>query len=200
MQKPYACRAPGCTKRYTDPSSLRKHVKTVHGAEFYASKRHKGMHNPEDRSEDGASWCQPNTPRTPHSVSTTKSDVRLITYYYHKSIDGLLMTQFGGRTLPCKHFSTKLFPIFQMGNSPAPSSPPEERGAGGGGAQPGSGSSGKMSSGKQRSGHSSSSGSGYLPLSDSNVSTTHQDSVANWHTDDMNVSHSFCYFVYYYFL
>lgn len=25
--KPYACQIPGCTKRYTDPSSLRKHVK-----------------------------------------------------------------------------------------------------------------------------------------------------------------------------
>uniref|UniRef100_A0A182TL80 C2H2-type domain-containing protein n=1 Tax=Anopheles melas TaxID=34690 RepID=A0A182TL80_9DIPT len=40
--KPYVCKAPGCTKRYTDPSSLRKHVKTVHGAEFYANKKHKG--------------------------------------------------------------------------------------------------------------------------------------------------------------
>lgn len=42
IQKPYVCKAPGCTKRYTDPSSLRKHVKTVHGAEFYANKKHKG--------------------------------------------------------------------------------------------------------------------------------------------------------------
>lgn len=42
-QKPYVCKAPGCTKRYTDPSSLRKHVKTVHGAEFYANKKHKGV-------------------------------------------------------------------------------------------------------------------------------------------------------------
>lgn len=42
FQKPYVCKAPGCTKRYTDPSSLRKHVKTVHGADFYANKRHKG--------------------------------------------------------------------------------------------------------------------------------------------------------------
>lgn len=42
VQKPYICKAPGCTKRYTDPSSLRKHVKTVHGAEFYANKKHKG--------------------------------------------------------------------------------------------------------------------------------------------------------------
>lgn len=28
MQKPYACQVPGCAKRYTDPSSLRKHVKS----------------------------------------------------------------------------------------------------------------------------------------------------------------------------
>ena len=42
VQKPYMCKAPGCTKCYTDPSSLRKHVKTVHGADFYASKKHKG--------------------------------------------------------------------------------------------------------------------------------------------------------------
>lgn len=41
-QKPYICKAPGCSKRYTDPSSLRKHVKTVHGPEFYANKKHKG--------------------------------------------------------------------------------------------------------------------------------------------------------------
>lgn len=27
LQKPYACQIPGCSKRYTDPSSLRKHVK-----------------------------------------------------------------------------------------------------------------------------------------------------------------------------
>ena len=74
LQKPYACKAPGCTKRYTDPSSLRKHVKTVHGAEFYASKRHKGNHH-EDKSEDGFPGCHPNTPRTPHSVSTIKSEL-----------------------------------------------------------------------------------------------------------------------------
>lgn len=44
------CKAPGCTKRYTDPSSLRKHVKTVHGADFYANKKHKGV---EGGSDDG---------------------------------------------------------------------------------------------------------------------------------------------------
>ena len=75
-QKPYACKAPGCTKRYTDPSSLRKHVKTVHGHEFYANKRHKGNNydTPKGHSLDGS---HPNTPRTPHSVSTIKSEVSL---------------------------------------------------------------------------------------------------------------------------
>lgn len=33
---------PGCTKRYTDPSSLRKHVKTVHGPEAHITKKHRG--------------------------------------------------------------------------------------------------------------------------------------------------------------
>lgn len=28
FQKPYCCKVPNCTKRYTDPSSLRKHVKS----------------------------------------------------------------------------------------------------------------------------------------------------------------------------
>ena len=49
LQKPYVCKAPGCTKRYTDPSSLRKHVKTVHGADFYASKKHKGNEYDQDQ-------------------------------------------------------------------------------------------------------------------------------------------------------
>ena len=76
MQKPYACKAPGCTKRYTDPSSLRKHVKTVHGPEFYANKRHKGnSYNSNDGDTNSSSMCQPTTPKTPHSVSTIKSEL-----------------------------------------------------------------------------------------------------------------------------
>lgn len=52
-QKPYVCNVPGCTKRYTDPSSLRKHVKTVHGAECYANKRHKATPSHPSSSDDG---------------------------------------------------------------------------------------------------------------------------------------------------
>jgi hypothetical protein len=69
-----------------------------------------------------------------------------------------------------------------MGNSPAPSSPPEDRGGLGGGQA----GNGRVTSGKQRPGTT-----GFLPLSDSNVSTTHQDAavaVANWNNDDLNVS------------
>lgn len=41
-QKPYACQIPGCTKRYTDPSSLRKHVK-AHSAKGLQEKEVKVM-------------------------------------------------------------------------------------------------------------------------------------------------------------
>lgn len=46
IQKPYVCKIPGCTKRYTDPSSLRKHVKTVHGPEAHITKKHRGDTGP----------------------------------------------------------------------------------------------------------------------------------------------------------
>ncbi|XP_035760348.1 zinc finger protein GLI1 [Neolamprologus brichardi] len=45
-KKPYVCKIPGCTKRYTDPSSLRKHVKTVHGPEAHITKKHRGDTGP----------------------------------------------------------------------------------------------------------------------------------------------------------
>ncbi|XP_026545029.1 transcriptional activator GLI3-like, partial [Notechis scutatus] len=46
LQKPYVCKIPGCTKRYTDPSSLRKHVKTVHGPEAHVTKKQRGDIHP----------------------------------------------------------------------------------------------------------------------------------------------------------
>ena len=41
MQKPYACTLPGCTKRYTDPSSLRKHVKNHSSRDYTLNGRRK---------------------------------------------------------------------------------------------------------------------------------------------------------------
>lgn len=56
FQKPYVCRVGDCTKRYTDPSSLRKHVKTVHGEHCYANKKHKGLSS---KDEDGVGGASP---------------------------------------------------------------------------------------------------------------------------------------------
>lgn len=74
FQKPYVCKAPGCTKRYTDPSSLRKHVKTVHGAEFYAKRKHKGNGDSGNNdSEDGNGsngMGSPGTTEDNYSVKT----------------------------------------------------------------------------------------------------------------------------------
>lgn len=42
LQKPYMCPVENCGKSYTDPSSLRKHIKTVHGEGTYeVAKRNK---------------------------------------------------------------------------------------------------------------------------------------------------------------
>ena len=53
FQKPYVCKIPGCTKRYTDPSSLRKHVKTVHGPEAHITKKQRGDTYPRPPPQDG---------------------------------------------------------------------------------------------------------------------------------------------------
>ena len=59
------CKAPGCTKRYTDPSSLRKHVKTVHGPDFYANKKHKGdQPSPGGSSSGGGGAMNDASPRS----------------------------------------------------------------------------------------------------------------------------------------
>lgn len=39
FQKPYACQVTGCTKRYTDPSSLRKHIKNHTPKEQHQARR-----------------------------------------------------------------------------------------------------------------------------------------------------------------
>lgn len=79
LQKPYACQLPGCIKRYTDPSSLRKHVKNhalrdsgqgrrkSHRA---ASVTSKGIKKSRRRFSESSAYSsvvsqEPNTPATP---------------------------------------------------------------------------------------------------------------------------------------
>ena len=90
FQKPYVCKAPGCTKRYTDPSSLRKHVKTVHGAEFYANKKHKGSRGNGEGggggSEDGTGGASPSRsdemPLSAKTASVSSPSIKSEVHYY----------------------------------------------------------------------------------------------------------------------
>ena len=50
FQKPYKCEVLGCTKRYTDPSSLRKHVKSHSAEEQEQYRRTKDLANLAKRS------------------------------------------------------------------------------------------------------------------------------------------------------
>lgn len=60
------CKIPGCTKRYTDPSSLRKHVKTVHGPEAHVTKKQRGdMHPRPPPPRDSSSHSQSRSPGRP---------------------------------------------------------------------------------------------------------------------------------------
>ncbi|XP_036019915.1 zinc finger protein GLIS1 isoform X1 [Mus musculus] len=52
--KPYACQIPGCSKRYTDPSSLRKHVKAHSAKEQQVRKK---LHTGADPEADVLSEC-----------------------------------------------------------------------------------------------------------------------------------------------
>ncbi|XP_021562792.1 zinc finger protein GLIS1 [Carlito syrichta] len=54
FQKPYACQIPGCSKRYTDPSSLRKHVK-AHSAKEQQVRRK--LHTGPDPEADVLTEC-----------------------------------------------------------------------------------------------------------------------------------------------
>lgn len=49
FQKEYVCQIQGCGKSYTDPSSLRKHVKTTHGEDAFKQKKHKRTNDNNER-------------------------------------------------------------------------------------------------------------------------------------------------------
>ncbi|KAM9011032.1 zinc finger protein GLI2 isoform 3-T4 [Ara ararauna] len=78
--KPYVCKIPGCTKRYTDPSSLRKHVKTVHGPDAHVTKKQRNDVHPrppplKENGDNEASAKQSSkvSEESPEANSTTRS-------------------------------------------------------------------------------------------------------------------------------
>lgn len=82
QQRPYACQLPGCEKRYTDPSSLRKHVKNhdvkgrrkshkeQSGNKLSANKLRRRF---SESSVASATSCEPATPSTP-IITSSKFD------------------------------------------------------------------------------------------------------------------------------
>ncbi|CAG5106356.1 Similar to ci: Transcriptional activator cubitus interruptus (Drosophila melanogaster), partial [Cotesia congregata] len=88
-EKPYTCEYPGCSKAFSNASDRAKHqnrthsnehVKTVHGAEFYANKKHKGGNDGGGSDEAGAGGNSPSRsedlhPKTPSlSSPSVKSE------------------------------------------------------------------------------------------------------------------------------
>ena len=69
FQKPYKCEVLGCTKRYTDPSSLRKHVKSHSVEEQQQYRRSKDLANMAKRS------CSPTARYSSWTPSSSSSAV-----------------------------------------------------------------------------------------------------------------------------
>lgn len=89
LQKPYVCKIPGCTKRYTDPSSLRKHVKTVHGPEAHVTKKQRGdlPPRPPASRENGENETSPRDRIQREDKVSDNGSLRAVDDYLHvKSI------------------------------------------------------------------------------------------------------------------
>ncbi|XP_034752743.1 zinc finger protein GLIS3 isoform X3 [Etheostoma cragini] len=71
VQKPYTCQVPGCAKRYTDPSSLRKHVKSHSTKERQLRKK---MKSTADVTQDSLTDCLNIHPLQPSLSPLTRID------------------------------------------------------------------------------------------------------------------------------
>ena len=92
FQKPYKCEVLGCTKRYTDPSSLRKHVKSHSVEEQQQYRRSKDLANMAKRSCSPTARYSSWTPSSSSSAviaavqKTREMKWKFIMYYYFTGI------------------------------------------------------------------------------------------------------------------
>ena len=92
LQKPYKCEVLGCTKRYTDPSSLRKHVKSHSQEEQLQYRRSKDLANMAKRSCSPTARYSSWTPSSSSSAviaavqKTREMKWKFIMYYYFTGI------------------------------------------------------------------------------------------------------------------
>ena len=92
FHKPYKCEVLGCTKRYTDPSSLRKHVKSHSVEEQQQYRRSKDLANMAKRSCSPTARYSSWTPSSSSSAviaavqKTREMKWKFIMYYYFTGI------------------------------------------------------------------------------------------------------------------
>lgn len=114
-QKPYKCEVLGCTKRYTDPSSLRKHVKSHSQEEQLQYRRSKDLANMAKRSTSPTARYSTWTPSSMTNVniddsgnSTTAPPGAVAAQHLLTSSSTLLQT--GGTLLTVEDFTASSSP------------------------------------------------------------------------------------------
>ena len=124
LQKPYKCEVLGCTKRYTDPSSLRKHVKSHSQEEQLQYRRSKDLANMAKRSTSPtarySTW-------TPSSVTTSGNPSGVTpgsnpgqgiqdqdSQHHHLLTSSSTLLQTGGTLLTVEDLSSEASPLQQQ--------------------------------------------------------------------------------------
>ena len=86
FQKPYKCEVLGCTKRYTDPSSLRKHVKSHSVEEQQQYRRSKDLANMAKRSCSPTARYSSWTPSSSSSAAVVAASTPTVATELHNAI------------------------------------------------------------------------------------------------------------------
>jgi hypothetical protein len=122
LQKPYKCEVLGCTKRYTDPSSLRKHVKSHSQEEQLQYRRSKDLANMAKRSTSPtarySTWTPSSvTPSGNPGVTPGSNPGQGIqdqdSQHHHLLTSSSTLLQTGGTLLTVEDLSSEASPLQQ---------------------------------------------------------------------------------------
>ena len=120
LQKPYKCEVLGCTKRYTDPSSLRKHVKSHSQEEQLQYRRSKDLANMAKRSTSPTTRYSTWTPSsvTTSGVTPGSNPGQGIqdqdSQHHHLLTSSSTLLQTGGTLLTVEDLSSEASPLQQQ--------------------------------------------------------------------------------------
>lgn len=113
FQKPYHCCIDGCNKAYTDPSSLRKHIKRHHGDEVYESlKKNKTPYRRRRRNVKCVSDLENNSLSVSSPVYLDQKPVLSDILNFSQSSTGLVLSSFRGNFgCHCHRFVERLMRV-----------------------------------------------------------------------------------------